>query len=145
VSHFTHQFTRRMNKNIEEIPSETMNALCRYQWPGNIRELQNVIERAVILSSGPVLQVALSDLKSNGSARRIDDHERSQPLQTMQRVLDDTARKQILAALEETGGIVAGPKGAAVRLGMKRSTLQVRMQKLGISRTRRIVSLAAAC
>lgn len=139
VRHFTQQFARSMNKDIESIPSETMNALCDYHWPGNIRELQNVIERAVILSSGPVLRVALSDLKSNGSSVPASENAKStarpENLGNMQRVLEETERKQILGALEESRWVVAGPKGAAARLGMKRSTLQVRMQKLGIARS----------
>src|ERR1700739_3712324 len=131
VRHFTQQFARNMNKDIESIPSETMNALCEYHWPGNIRELQNVIERAVILSSGPVLRVVLSDLKSNGASMPALEITKSlSPSETsgnMQRVLEETERKQILAALEESRWVVAGPKGAAARLGMKRSTPQVRM------------------
>jgi formate hydrogenlyase transcriptional activator len=139
VRHFTQQFARSMNKDIESIPSETMNALCEYHWPGNIRELQNVIERAVILSSGPVLRVVLSDLKSNGGSVPASENAKSaarpENLGNMQRVLEETERKQILGALEESRWVVAGPKGAAARLGMKRSTLQVRMQKLGIARS----------
>src|SRR5579864_7224969 len=139
VRHFTQQFARRMNKRIESIPSETMNALCEYHWPGNIRELQNVIERAVILSSGPVLRVVLSDLKNNGALMPAPENtksaSRAENLGSMQRVLEETERKQILAALEESRWIVAGPRGAAARLGMKRSTLQVRMQKLRIARS----------
>lgn len=134
VRHFAQQFARRMNKRIESIASEAMNVLCDYHWPGNIRELQNVIERAVILSSGSVLHVALSDLKTNGTSLPNPEN-RHAPQGNMQRVLEETERKQILAALEETGWVVAGPKGAAARLGMKRSTLQVRMQKLGIVRS----------
>src|SRR5579863_6197255 len=138
VRHFTQQFARRMNKDIESIPSETMNALCEYHWPGNIRELQNVIERAVILSSGPLLRVATGDFKTNGaSAAKPESPARAGAPGNMQRVLEETERKQILAALEACGWIVAGPNGAANRLGIKRSTLQVRMQKLGISRTNR--------
>jgi formate hydrogenlyase transcriptional activator len=139
VRHFTQQFARSMNKDIESIPSETMNALCEYHWPGNIRELQNVIERAVILSSGPVLRVVISDLKSNGgfvpASENAKSAARPENLGNMQRVLEETERKQILGALEESRWVVAGPKGAAARLGMKRSTLQVRMQKLGIARS----------
>ena len=134
VRHFTEQFARRMNKRIESIPAETMAVLSDYHWPGNIRELQNVIERAVILTSGPVLRVVLSDLKTNGASVPTSES-RAQIPRNMQRVLEETERKQILAALEETRWVVAGPKGAAVRLGMKRSTLQVRMQKLGIARS----------
>lgn len=135
VRHFTQQFARRMNKRIESISAETMSAMCDYHWPGNIRELQNVIERAVILSTGPELRVPPSDFKTNGAAASTA-HAESRPdgQRNMQRVLEETERKQILAALEESRWVVAGPKGAAARLGMKRSTLQVRMQKLGIAR-----------
>jgi formate hydrogenlyase transcriptional activator len=136
VRHFTQQFARRMNKMIESIPSETMSAMCNYHWPGNIRELQNVIERAVILSSGPVLHVALSDLKTNGAPiSRLDGPTQNEHQGNMQRVLEETERRQIMAALEQSRWVVAGPKGAAARLGMKRSTLQVRMQKLGVARS----------
>jgi formate hydrogenlyase transcriptional activator len=121
VRHFTQQFSRRMNKRIDSIPSETMTALVRYDWPGNIRELQNVIERAVILSPGPALKVSLADLKS----RTVESG-------NIQTVLDETERVQILRALDQSNGIVSGPEGAAARLGLKRSTLQFRMQKLGI-------------
>ena len=135
VRHFTQQFARRMNKRIESISAETMNVMCDYHWPGNIRELQNVIERAVILSAGPELRVPLSDFKTNGaSAPSPEGPSRSENHGSMQRILEETERKQILAALEEARWVVAGPKGAAARLGMKRSTLQVRMQKLGIAR-----------
>jgi len=134
VRHFTQQFARRMNKKIESIASETMSGLCDYHWPGNIRELQNVIERAVILTSGTVLRVLLSDLKTNGVSSAHSES-RPEPQRNIQRVLEETERKQILAALEEARWVVAGPKGAAARLGMKRSTLQVRMQKLGIARS----------
>jgi len=134
VSHFAQLFAHRVNKKIETVSTETMNALVRYSWPGNIRELQNVIERAVLVSNGPVLKVPPSDLKgrSVGTSARpasvVPDN--SQP---MRDVLEDVERKQILAALEQSHGVVAGPNGAAARLGLKRSTLQLRMKKLGIS------------
>jgi formate hydrogenlyase transcriptional activator len=139
VRHFTQQFARRMNKRIESISSETMNVMCDYHWPGNIRELQNIIERAVILSTGPELRVPLSDFKTNGASAANPEGAsvsgaRSENRGNMQRILEETERKQILAALEQARWVVAGPKGAAVRLGMKRSTLQVRMQRLGIAR-----------
>jgi len=139
VRHFTQQFARRMNKRIESISSETMNVMCDYHWPGNIRELQNIIERAVILSTGPELRVPLSDFKTNGASAANSEGAslsaaRSENRGSMQRILEETERKQILAALQQARWVVAGPKGAAVRLGMKRSTLQVRMQKLGIAR-----------
>ena len=133
VRHFVQQFSRRMNKHIDSIPSDTMSALVRYAWPGNVRELQNVIERAVILSPGPALKVSLADLKSRveAVAQRV---ELPAPVAngSMQSMLDETERAQILRALDQSNGIVSGPDGAAARLGMKRSTLQFRMQKLGI-------------
>jgi formate hydrogenlyase transcriptional activator len=139
VRHFVQQFSRRMSKAIDTIPSETMAMLLRYPWPGNIRELQNVIERAVIVTAGPVLKVPGHDLRlplsgtssipTAAANHRVNPHGDSV---NMRAVLDDAERKQILGALEQTNWTVAGPDGAAVRLGMKRSTLQSRMQKLGI-------------
>jgi formate hydrogenlyase transcriptional activator len=136
VCHFTQQFARRMRKTIETIPASTMQSLMRYPWPGNIRELQNIIERAVILSPGPVLQVCRTDLLPRATEMMPMPHEpldraRCTPLRS---ALADTERRRILRALEECKWMVAGPDGAAVRLGLKRSTLQYRMQKLGLSR-----------
>ncbi|HVX67765.1 MAG TPA: sigma 54-interacting transcriptional regulator, partial [Bryobacteraceae bacterium] len=124
VRHFVEQFSRRLNKRVDTIASETMNALVRYHWPGNIRELQNLIERAVILSTGPVLKVPLSDLKSRPAPAATKRDE----------TLEEAERKHVLAILEDTKWVISGPNGAAARLGMKRSTLQFRMRKLGISR-----------
>jgi formate hydrogenlyase transcriptional activator len=125
VRHFVQQFSRKMNKHIDSIPSDTMSALVRYDWPGNIRELQNVMERAVILS--------LSDLKSRvePAVQRLE-LPAANGNGNMQSVLDETERAQIIRALDQSNGVVSGPEGAAARLGMKRSTLQFRMQKLGI-------------
>src|SRR6201998_156182 len=129
VGHFTQQFSRRMNKVIETIPSATMEPLSRYHWPGNIRELQNVIERAVILSTDSTLNVDVADLKIP---------EAGQPKSPIKRALDDvleqSERQHILKALSQCDWVVAGPNGAAAHLGMKRSTLQLRMKKFGISR-----------
>jgi formate hydrogenlyase transcriptional activator len=135
VRHFVQQLSRRMNKHIDSIPSETMRALVRYEWPGNIRELQNVIERAVILSTGPALKVSLADLKLREEPTQLK--RLAPPLEpsegtNIQSILDETERVQILRALDQSKGIVSGPEGAAALLGMKRSTLQFRMQKLGI-------------
>jgi formate hydrogenlyase transcriptional activator len=133
VRHFAQQFSRRMNRSIETIPSEAMSALVRYDWPGNIRELQNVIERAVIVSNGPVLKVPLDDLRTRvTSAEAVNGGRASEDAGTMRNVLDDAERKQILAALKQSQWVVAGAKGAAALLGMKRSTLQAHMQRLGI-------------
>jgi formate hydrogenlyase transcriptional activator len=133
VRHFVHQFGRRMGKTIETIPSEMMNALVRYQWPGNIRELQNVIERAVILTPGSVLNVAIGELTTRST--QPTTHSADSP-KAMQSVLDETERRHIIQALEHSNWVIAGPNGAAARLGMKRSTLQARMQKLGVQITR---------
>ncbi len=127
VRHFAQQFSRRMGKHIDSIPSETMAALSRYHWPGNIRELQNVIERAVILATGPVLQVPLDEVRPREMAAGAL---RQDGKKGMRAVLDEAERQQIVTALEEANWTVAGPNGAASRLGMKRSTLQSRMQKI---------------
>ena len=133
VRHFVQQFSRRMNRGVETIPSETMSTLVRYDWPGNIRELQNVIERAVIVSTGPVLKAPLDELRTRiPSAEASNGFMASEDTGTMRGVLEEAERKQILAALKQTNWIVAGPKGAAALLGMKRSTLQAHMQRLGI-------------
>ena len=125
VNHFAQRFARQMNRTIETIPAETMAALTRYPWPGNIRELQNLIERAVILSHGPVLQVPLQDLDNCTALRR--DNGKDQTLEAAERA-------HILAILKETRWVLGGARGAAVRLGMNRSTLQFRLKKLGIVR-----------
>jgi formate hydrogenlyase transcriptional activator len=133
VRHFVQQFSRRMNRNIETISSESMNTLVRYDWPGNIRELQNVIERAVIVSSGPVLKVPLDELRPHvPSAEVLNADGASGEAGTMRGMLEEAERKQILAALRQARWVVSGPNGAAAQLGMKRSTLQAHMQRLGI-------------
>jgi formate hydrogenlyase transcriptional activator len=136
VRHFTQQFSRRMKKVMETIPSATMDALCRYHWPGNIRELQNVIERAVIVSVGPALSVDVGDLKFP----KVNHPEEGATAANstikgaLHSVLEETERQQILKALAQSNWIVAGPNGAAALLGINRSTLQVRIRRLGISR-----------
>jgi formate hydrogenlyase transcriptional activator len=135
VRHFAQQFSKRMNKVIETIPTVTMDALSRYHWPGNIRELQNVIERAVIISTGPELRLDFGDLKlpkANPPEERPADPN-SKPNGALREVLGETERRQILEALKQCKWVVAGPNGAAARLGMKRSTLQLRIRKLRIS------------
>src|SRR5262249_20622889 len=122
VRHFVQQFSRRLGKLIDAIPSDTMSALVRYPWPGNIRKLQNVIERAVILSSGPVLNVQNDDLRaanlpsapatSNGTASN-GEGSSAAGNRNIQEVLADAERQQILGALEQTKWVVAGPNGAA--------------------------------
>jgi len=123
VQHFVELYARRMGKQIERVPAETMSAFTSYEWPGNIRELQNFIERSVILSDGTVLCPPLAELKQSAGAE-------SQGATTLQ----DAERDHILKILKQTRWVVSGPSGAAARLGVKRSTLYFRMQKLGISR-----------
>jgi formate hydrogenlyase transcriptional activator len=140
VRHFAEQCARRMNKKIETISSETLKQMRQYHWPGNIRELQNVIERAVILSVGPVLHVPLGEIQSRPSPaavnrdRDLNKAPGSTTREDIRDVLEETERKHILSVLAQTNWVVAGPNGAATRLGMKRSTLQLRMRKLGLSR-----------
>jgi formate hydrogenlyase transcriptional activator len=117
------KYSQRMNKQIDVVPEETMAALCRYSWPGNIRELQNLIERAVIMTPGNVLQIRTNDLQQSNPI-----------LSTMAGTLEDVERQRILQALREAGAVIGGPHGAAVRLGLKRTTLLSKMQKLGIAR-----------
>ena len=125
VRHFTKQYAQRMNKQIDSISSETMKALCEYHWPGNIRELQNVVERAVVMAKGSELHVPLTELK-----RRAVPTDAETPCSG---TLEEAERAHILRTLKQTDWVIAGPKGAAARLGMHRSTLQFRMRKLGIS------------
>jgi formate hydrogenlyase transcriptional activator len=141
VRHFVKEFSRRNQRVIDTIPSETMQALVRYHWPGNIRELQNVIERAVIISRGPVLNVALAELTSDSASTSasVVTSAKSASNESLQEMLEETERNQILRALEAANGVVAGANGAAARLGVKRSTLQLRMQKLGIRLSRNAV------
>ena len=123
VRHFAQKFAQRMKKRIETIPSESMRALQNYAWPGNVRELENFVERAVILSSNSELFVPIAELKRpsstpNGSVVTLEDAE----------------REHILKALRDAQWTIGGPAGAAAKLGMKRTTLQSKMQKLGITR-----------
>jgi formate hydrogenlyase transcriptional activator len=115
-----------MGKRIETIPTAIIDALVRYAWPGNVRELQNVIERAVILSPGPLLHVPVSDLQSAAQTA-------TAPTSDVV-TLADAERDHIVGVLRETEWVLGGPNGAAARLGMKRTTLQSKMKKLGISR-----------
>src|SRR5579864_6717243 len=134
VRHFAEHFSRRMSKNIETISPATMDALCRYPWPGNIRELQNVIERAVILSRGRALVVLLAELKGRTTARLTNEETPAKPTRRrpVKSILRDVDREQIIQALKETDGRVGGPDGAASRLGLKRTTFITRMKALGI-------------
>ena len=130
VAHFAEIYGRRMSRPIDHIPPATMSAFNSYQWPGNIRELQNLIERAVILSNDGVLPNPLPAAATSGSAST--SSYASSPAAT---TLKDSERILILRALESVGWVIGGPKGAAVQLGLKRTTLIHKMQKLGISRS----------
>ena len=142
VRHFVQEFSRRMNKDIRTVPPAAMETLMRHDWPGNVRELQNVIERAVILSDGPVLTLPLRDLQP-GSGTPIPKESGHKNLRA---ALDDMERQKIIAALDKADWKLSGSRGAAALLGLKRTTLSSRMQKLGIhiSRGPRLVYSAAS-
>ena len=123
AQHFVEKFAVRMNRCVNQIPDWVLEALCAHNWPGNIRELQNLIERAVIMSAGPELRLPAIDLGPNAQecpARR-------------SRTLHEAEREHILKVLTEVGGVVGGSHGAASRLGLPRTSLMYRMQKLGIT------------
>lgn len=124
VMHYVRKFANSMNKNIVEIPDAAVRVMRAYSWPGNIRELRNFIERSVILSPGPVLCAPLMDLEETLGMVT------GTPV-----TMEDAEREHICRTLEQTKWVVAGPRGAAARLGVKRSTLYFRMRKLGISRS----------
>ena len=123
VRYFVHKFASRMGKSIDSIPSETMQALCSWDWPGNVRELENFMERSVILTEGYALRVPLAELTILTS-----EYENSSG------TLEHLEREYIIRALRDAGGVIAGIHGAAARLGLKRTTLQSRIQRMGISR-----------
>ncbi|HYV03748.1 MAG TPA: sigma 54-interacting transcriptional regulator, partial [Blastocatellia bacterium] len=127
VHFFASKFAQQMKKPIDRIPSDTMAILTSYSWPGNIRELQNLIERAVILSRGSVLEVPQAELKPN--AKSATD-------QTNSSTLEAVEREHILRVLRESNWVIGGPAGAAARLGLNRTTLNNRLRKLGITRPR---------
>jgi formate hydrogenlyase transcriptional activator len=124
IRHFANKYARRMGKRIESIPKETMDALSRYTWPGNIRELQNLMERSVLLSTGSSLRVPLGEIVSGSDLCAV----------SRGNALEQAEREQIVRALRESNWVVGGALGAAARLGLKRTSLAYRMQKLGISR-----------
>jgi formate hydrogenlyase transcriptional activator len=122
VRHFVHKFAGQMNRKIESVPTETMQALIDYSWPGNVRELENLIERSVILSKGLTLHVPFTDLAADSPHAKAAD------------TLENAEREHIIRVIRETRGVISGPAGAAHRLGLKRTTLQSKMQRLGITR-----------
>jgi formate hydrogenlyase transcriptional activator len=123
VRYFVRKFARGMDRGIETVPSETMNTLVNWHWPGNVRELENFIERSVILTEGTALRAPLADLHADSPDSGAAEHS-----------LEDAEREHIVRVLRETGGMISGPAGAAQRLGLKRTTLQSKMQRLGIAR-----------
>jgi formate hydrogenlyase transcriptional activator len=123
VRYFVDKFARRMDRRIETIPAEVMRALTRWDWPGNIRELENFIERAVLLSKGPALRAPLAELELA-----------EEPSPESDSTLETSEREHILRVLREAKGVIAGPNGAAARLGLKRTTLNSKLKKLGIER-----------
>jgi formate hydrogenlyase transcriptional activator len=125
VRYFVRRFAERLDRQIETIPVETMQALMAWHWPGNIRELENLMERSVLLSEGPVLHVPLAELHP-------ENYGAASP--SLDSTLDSTEREHIIRVLEETHGVLSGPNGAAHRLGLKRTTLQSKMERLGITR-----------
>jgi len=142
VRYFVQRFSRSLNKAVEYIPADAMDALVRYSWPGNVRELENLIERAVLLSPGKELRIPRSELKSPDALAPADSEPSfsftsltsSTSLTRSISTLEEAERQHILRALKQTQWRIAGPKGAATLLGMKRTTLQARMRKLGIRR-----------
>jgi len=126
VRHFVSRHARRMGKTIETISPEAMEALVRWKWPGNIRELENFLERAVILSRGPVLHVPLAELEAM-------QEEEGEEASASNPTLEAAEREHILRALRESKGVIGGPGGAAERLGLKRTTLNSKLKKLGIT------------
>ncbi len=125
VRHFVAKYAERMNKLVEDIPSDTMEAMVAYDWPGNVRQLQNFVECGVIVSPGPVFRPLLSRLRTKPKGA-------SNKLSPAGRTLDDATRDHILETLKETSWVVGGKQGAAARLGVARTTLLAKMQRLGI-------------
>jgi formate hydrogenlyase transcriptional activator len=127
VRYFAQKYAQRMKKLIDTIPATAMTALTEYRWPGNVRELENFIERAIILSRGPELEIPMSELRQR---TKVLPAIPSGGLTT----LEQAEREHIMRALGEANWVIGGPAGAALKLGMKRTTLQSKMRKLGIER-----------
>jgi formate hydrogenlyase transcriptional activator len=123
VEHFVQKCARRMNKSITSIPKKTMNALTGWDWPGNIRELENFVERSVILTNGSVLSAPLGQLRPAAGEKSESEDD----------TLKAREREHILRALRDSHGQISGPRGAATRLGLKRTTLQSKLKHLGIN------------
>ena len=146
VRYFVQKFSRRLNKTVEYVPAEAMTALTNYSWPGNVRELENLIERAVLLSPGKELRVPVSELRAGVASNSVASADNSPVAASSESfssatvppapfsTLEETERQHILRALRQTQWRIAGPRGAASLLGMKRTTLQARMRKLNLRR-----------
>jgi len=148
VRYFVQKFSRRQNKIVEYVPADVMDALVNYPWPGNVRELENLIERAVLLSRGKELRVPIAELKESSTSSAamlsapveftrpmaLGGHISTPSIAGAANTLDEAQRQHILSVLRQTRWRIAGPNGAAAILGMKRTTLQARMRKLGIAR-----------
>jgi len=134
VHYFVQKFARRMNKKIENIPTETMQVLEQWQWPGNVRELENFMERSVILTDGSSLRVPVAELGAIFEQRSVEAHVDTAASIGSKGTLEELERQYIVQVLRQAGGVVSGSRGAAMRLGMKRTTLQSKMQRLGIRR-----------
>src|SRR5262249_5868705 len=140
VRHFVSKYAQRLNRQIETIPAEAMQALRQWHWPGNVRELENFMERAVILSRSSVLNVPVSELKvaaSSPVAASTATAAAAVKAPPNHGTLEESEREYILKVLSDTKWVISGPDGAAARLGLKRTTLQGKMKKLGIQRIRR--------
>ena len=133
VHHFVQKFARRMNKQIEAVPAEAMRALEQWHWPGNIRELENFIERSVILTEGTTLHVPIGELSSLSDLPE-QSGQATQVASSSPQTLEELEREYILKVLRQSDGVISGSTGAAARLGMKRTTLQSKIQRLGIRR-----------
>jgi formate hydrogenlyase transcriptional activator len=134
VRYFVQKFSRRLNKTVQYVPADAMDALVSYSWPGNIRELENLLERAVILSPGKELRVPLSELRNAPAMPEAEESPLAASTAAPVATLEEAERQHILRALRQTEWRVAGPRGAANLLGIKRTTLQARIRKLGIRR-----------
>jgi formate hydrogenlyase transcriptional activator len=124
--YFLGEYSRKLNKHVNTIPDSALLAMSQYRWPGNVRELENLIERCVLLSPGPELRVPVNELAAAIRSSR------NETVESFPQTLVEAEREHIIAALKAAGGKVGGPNGAAARLGMKRTTLQSRIKKLGI-------------
>src|SRR5580704_16116396 len=129
VGHFLRSLAPRVNKDVTEIPDEALEVLKRWEWPGNVRKLENVNERAVIRSSGPRLEIPIEELRASSCSN------------AMTQTLAEAERTHILDVLEQTKGIVSGPNGAASRLGLPRTTLTYRMRRLGIVQRKTLLDI----